>query len=242
MVVDSDSLRHASGFRRRVQQQGYTCSHCGKVFVQEKAFMNHKCKEKKRAEEMKTIIGQVAYGFYVDWMKMQKFKAPPVDTFISSRYYQSFFKFSSMAANINIDKPNLYISLMVRRDIPPVMWHRDQCYSIYLEFMDKEADPIELVASSLDKLEKISIAENVKLSEIFIHLGFKRILELIRLRNLSPWLLLCSSQFKSFLNELDDHDLKLIAGIINIGFWTDNFEKKPDIRNIINPIVADFGL
>lgn len=242
MVIDSNSLKNNSGFRRRSVEKGWTCHHCRKVFVLEKAFMTHSCKEKRRAEEMKTIIGQVAYGYYVDWMKAKKFKAPPIDTFISSRYYLAFMKFAAMAAQVNIEKPNTYINLMVRRDLSPTMWHRSQCYSIYLQFIDNEADPFELVANSIEKLERIAASENVNVIDIFNHLGFKRILELIRLRTLSPWLLLHSSKFKEFLGTIDELDLKLLMGIINIGSWLEIFEKKPEIRDVLTPFVREYGL
>lgn len=242
MVIDSNSLKHSAGFRRKIVEKGWTCYHCKKVFVLEKAFMSHMCKEKRRAEEIKTIVGQVAYSYYVDWMKAKKFKAPPIDTFITSRYYLSFMKFAAMAANVNIDKPQLYINLMVRRDLSPTMWCNNQCYSIYLQHCDNDADPLELVASSLDRLEKLAIIENVKLSNIFTKLGFKKILEQIRLRTISPWLLLHSQKFKEFLGDLDESDLKLMMGVVNINFWVENFEKKPELREFIIPIVKDFGL
>lgn len=245
MVIDANVMKQNAQHRRKtssVQKHGWHCNFCKKQFVLEKAFLKHTCREKLRFEEIKTPIGQSAYSLYCLWMKSKKLKAPTIDTFTGSKFYLSFIKLAENVIRLNIDKPKLFIDLMTLRDISPTMWHRDQCYSIYLEFCDKEADPYDLVVKSYDKLEKISVQENIAISNIFNSLGFKRVFELIRLRVLSPWLLLHSDKFKQFLSTVDENDMNLLAGVINFNFWVTHLEKHNSIRQELIPIIKELGL
>jgi hypothetical protein len=244
MVINANDLKNSANHRRKYSSShsGWQCSFCKRSFSLEKAFMTHQCKEKKRNDEIKTPIGQAAYTYYTDWMRQKKLKAPSIDTFTSSRFYTSFIKFSEHVNKLNITHPVVFIKLMILRDIPPVMWCRDQCYSIYLEWVDKESDPFQLVLSSLDLLEKIATQQSVKLGTIFQHLGYKHILELIRLRNISPWLLLHSGKFKEFLKDLDQEDMSIILGIINVTYWSDVLAQNAEISKELVEIVKQFGL
>ena len=242
MNIDPDSLRASANHRRKQAVSGWTCHHCKRTFVQEKAFMSHVCKQKKRAEEIKTIMGQNAFSYYTMWMKARKFKTQSIDSFVSSMYYTSFINFANQVKNLKIDKPDLYIRLMVRRGIGPAMWCNNQAYVEYLKFCDKQADPYEMVACSLEVLERHAAIANVKIGDIFVHLGFKFILELIKLRQLSPWLLLHSQRFHEFLVSLDEQDLRLITSTLNFPFWTDYLEDKSSIRAELRELIAKFGI
>lgn len=244
MVVSQDTLSASAQHRRKSakQQSGWTCSYCKKVFVIEKAFMSHKCKEKLRIEEIKTPEGQAAYQYYSQWMRLKKHKAPSIDTFTTSRYYKAFINFTQWSKKLHISEPEIFMRLMVIRDITPVLWCRDQCYSIYLEFLDKDSDPFQLVLTSIEILEKITLQEKLDFNNIFNQLGYKRILELIRLRNISPWLLLHSDKFKQFLLSLENEETNLLMGIINVDYWSKILSENREISNELVLITKQIGL
>ena len=48
----------------------FECKICHTNFIRESAFMKHRCKQMIRVDELKTSIGQAAYGLYGKWMKV----------------------------------------------------------------------------------------------------------------------------------------------------------------------------
>ena len=183
--------------------------------------MKHSCREKQRAEELATPIGQAAYMFYCDWMKAYKRKAPSADTFATSRYYATFVEFAKHVKKLNIGNPSKFVEIMCQKDLSPMLWRRDQCYSMYLEWMDKSQDPLEQVKVSIETLIDIAEREEVKIfSDIFIHMGVRQISEQIRLRKLSPWFLFCSRKFSEYLKSLSKEETLELSAIINPAYWT----------------------
>ena len=67
----------------------FRCSFCNATFVTEDRYIKHNCKHMKRAEEMKSPIGQAAWAFYQAWMKAYHRMVPNIDSFTKSKFYQS---------------------------------------------------------------------------------------------------------------------------------------------------------
>ena len=244
MTLDLDAIRERAAKRREnpVARAEWECHYCNKKFTNETFFLNHFCKERERYEEIRTPIGQAAYQYYCEWMKLYKRKPPAIDTFSSSRFYTSFVKFAKNAITINLPSPEMFIRLMVERDISPTLWARDQCYSIFLEYFDKNVDPFEHVQKSIEKLMDIAEKENVELGNIFMHLGPNRVIELIRLRQLSPWFLFCSAKFGEFLKSITQDEWAEIAKIVNPSYWSEKLDAGSDkVAEIIN-ISNELGL
>lgn len=246
--VDVENLKNLAASRRNgvatstVETPGWHCHYCDKNFVNESVFMNHFCKERERHEELRSPIGQAAYGYYSEWMRLYKRKAPPIDTFATSRFYTSFVKFAKHVIVINLPSPEMFIRLMSERDISPMLWCRDQCYSIYLEFYDKSMEPLEQVKNSIVTLMDIAERESIELTNIFVHLGPHRVTELLRLRQLSPWFIFCSAKFGDFLKTLPQEDWAEMSKIINPTYWADKLESNKKLVADIIEISNGIGL
>lgn len=204
--------------------------------------MNHHCEPRRRAQEIASPLGQAAYGYYRDWMKLKKFSQPGAAAFMESKYYRSFINFSQLVIDANISKPNRYVELMVAGDILPILWCRDSAYAIYLDWSDKLSDPLEQVQDSINYLMDICDAENVALPEIFDHLGGQRVLSLIRQRRLTPWLLFCSGRFGALLKSLDQAQLVAFNGVVNSVYWAGRFQKERSTVESIKMIVKELNL
>ena len=50
----------------------YTCKACHRSFVLETRFLQHRCNQMKRDDELKSPEGQAAWNFYQIWFKHQK--------------------------------------------------------------------------------------------------------------------------------------------------------------------------
>lgn len=247
IVMDADILSSGASHRRVKKdvefKPEWKCDYCKKVLANETYFMRHHCKEKTRSEELATPIGQAAYMFYVDWMKIYKRRPPDQDTFATSRYYNSFIEFAKHVKKLNLANPTKFLEIMHAKDISPVLWRRDQCYSMYLEWMDKKQDPLELVKTSIETLLDVAEREEVKnLSDIFIHLGPKRLAELIRLRKISPWFLFCSVKFGLYLRGLARDEQNEMSSIINPAYWTTKLNDCPEVVKEIREINKEMGL
>lgn len=247
VVMDAAALSDDAS-HRRVQRKDaeykpeWKCEYCGKVLANETYFMKHSCREKERTLELATPIGQAAYMFYCDWMKAYKRKAPSIDTFGTSRYYTSFVEFAKHVKKLNIGEPSKFLEIMCSKDISPALWRRDQCYSMYLEWMDKKQDPLEQVKNSIEELIDLAEREETDLSNIFIHLGVRRISELIRLRKLSPWFLFCSRKFGEYLKAVSRDESMELSSIINPVYWTAKLQERRELVKEIMQINTEMGL
>lgn len=247
VVMDAEDLSTGTSHRRvRREVTEYNpewkCQYCGKVLANETYYMKHFCKEKVRSEELATPIGQAAYMIYCDWMKAYKRKAPSIDTFGTSRFYSSFIEFAKHVKKLNIGDPSKFVEIMCNKDISPALWRRDQCYSMYLEWIDKKQDPLEQVKGSIMTLLDISEKESVNLPDIFIHIGVRRLAELIRLRKLSPWFLFCSRKFSEYLKAIAKEESMELSAIINPAYWTTKLQDNRELVKEIMIINKEMGL
>ena len=246
MEIDAANLNSQASFRRTakvapVQGIGWTCEYCNKTLATEAYFMRHDCKEKKRAAELETPIGKSAYLFYCDWMKYYKRKPPTIETFATSRYYNSFIEFAKHVKNLNIKNVDKFLEILCQKDLSPILWRRDQCYSLYLEWVDKHSDPLEQVKTSIETLIAISEKEGVDLDGIFEHMGPKLIAEQVRLRTLSPWFLFCSRKFNSYLKTISQEDVQELSSIINPSYWTSKLQSNMKVVKEIMEINKGMG-
>ena len=249
VVLDAEILSTGASHRRvrRNTEEEFKpewkCQYCGKVLANETYYMKHNCREKERTEELATPIGQAAYMFYCDWMKAYKRKAPSADTFATSRYYATFVEFAKHVKKLNIGNPSKFVEIMCQKDLSPMLWRRDQCYSMYLEWMDKSQDPLEQVKVSIETLIDIAEREEVKIfSDIFIHMGVRQISEQIRLRKLSPWFLFCSRKFSEYLKSLSKEESLELSAIINPAYWTTKLQENKNLVKEIMAINKEMGL
>jgi hypothetical protein len=204
--------------------------------------MKHHCEPKRRAQELMSPVGQAAYGYYKDWMSMKKYSQPSSMAFLESRYYRAFINFATLVADANISRPDKYMQLMVEADVLPILWCREQCYSIYLEWMDKRTVPLEEAASSMNYLFDISEKEGASIEDIFQHLGPQRVLSLVRQRRLSPWFLFCSKKFGSLLKTLDKPQLSAFNTVVNSSYWAGRFQQEKTAIEEIKKLVEEVGL
>jgi len=207
----------------------YDCKFCGAKFVTEIRYVNHKCKQMKRDEEFRLPIGQAAWGFYEKWMKAYRRMVPGPDSFLKSKYYQSFIRFATHVKKLNLPDPDAFITLMKEKDISPTIWTNDQVYAIYLEFLDRRATPLSQARITINTLFNIADAAECEVSEIFDIIQPNELIVLLRERRLSPWLLLFSKKFKTLLiHKASDEQRIIMESIIRPRYWTEKFKKCPN--------------
>lgn len=221
---------------------GWTCKHCKRKFISERAFMKHECTQMLRGKEIQTVIGQSAYGLYKVWMEKQRRAAPPIETFLSSAYFTSFMKFSAWVRDTGVAEATKYVELMVAAKIAPALWRRNEAYQIYLEHFDKRTDPISQATTTIETILALADGLECQPGEVFSKFQVGDILELIQQRRLSPWLLFCSRSFKNWYQGLHDADRTALMKSIGIDYWANKMESKPKVVEELKGIAESIGL
>ena len=221
----------------------WECEHCLKTFKTERAFMNHDCLPKQKYELSKTVEGQAAYNIYVEWMQSYNRKAPDMETFLSSRYFNTFISFVRFLKFIGLSNNyKTYMNMMIKRDISPMLWERSECYQLYLDALDKEVHPMKNVEISIDTLLKCSEVLEINVGDVFTKMKFTELFHFIQTRKLSPWLLLCSKKFKQFLSKLDQNEYTELMRLIVPEIWAERLANNRDVVEEIKLVVKELEL
>lgn len=220
----------------------YQCKYCKKKFMKEQPFMKHECQQMLRSREIQTVVGQQAYQLYKLWLEKQRKKPPPVETFITSTFYTAFFKFAQFTRATSVNRPEVYVDLMVKEGLSPSLWRGDDAYRMYIEHIDKKLDPYLQAETTLKVLDEIVMQKKVQLSSVFDSLAFGEVLSLVSKKHLSPWLLFCSGKFRAWMGKLDRSDQELLLMTMGYSYWKDVLDRNPAIVKDMQAIVTDLGL
>ncbi len=204
--------------------------------------MKHRCDAMERAELIKTSIGQSAYALYSVWMTKQHRKVPPIATFCTSAYFRGFIKFAEFVRKLNIPNVEKYIEIMTNKKISPWLWHRNECYSLYLEWNDKLSTPYDQAQISIDTILKMSEAAGITAAQVFEVLEPGEIIQLIIERKLSPWILLVSKTFKDKLQTMDANQHQALMRLIGIDYWAQKMEENRDVVSDMKMLVKELGI
>lgn len=211
-----------------MQRRNYECEYCGQGFVHEERFLRHRCKYIKRHEQFNTALGQAAWFYYQEWMKAQKRRVPKSRSFIHSRYFNTFIRFAQFVKQVAMPKPETFVWLMKEYDIPPSMWTHDQVYAKYLEYLDHKCDPYQLAQVTINTLFDVADAAGCDVQQVFEQLTPNEVIQLLRQRRLSPWILLVSQRFTQFFKNHCNSDQRItIESIIRPSHWKQKFADNP---------------
>lgn len=247
MTLDRDQLRKAAANRRsdatpERQTSTWDCEFCQRSFATEMGFMGHHCRERKKLEELKSPLGQAAYGFYSEWMRLQKRSVPPQEKFMDSRFFHQFVEFAKWSDTVSIPSKNSFIALMVENSVIPAMWCRPTTYEAYLKWYDTAYPPEVQFVESLDKLKELAIDLNCRPGEVYQRLGVAELLKLVRRRKLSPWLMVTSERFLNWVKDLPAQDKDDVVQAINFMAYVNKLKANPSLSKILKAACKDEGI
>ena len=221
----------------------YECHLCRQKFKIESRYMKHECKEMKRDKEFRTMVGQSAWLYYQTWMKTNRKLVPQPKSFLGSRYYNTFIKFSKHVRKVHLPDVNSFIRFMKDRGIQPTIWTNDQVYSLYLEYLDRKAPATKRAETTIDQFLKVAEAADVDVGEIFEILDASDVIALLRRRSISPWILLNSNKFTTFFTTKTNSDERIVLeSLIRPEFWREKFAKNPKIVQMMKVFVKELNL
>ena len=224
--MNREALRNQAASRRNPVEEAttlprkvkWTCDYCTHDFVSERVFMNHRCRERERLDELKSPTGQAAYIYYAEWMKLNRRSVPPIETFAASSFYSTFIKFAQHVHRVNLPAPLTFIRAMVENGkVQPSLWCRDNVYALYLNGYDNIVHPTTQFLTSLDLITELAKEHEVALPNIFDALGVDKILDLVKRRKISPWFLVASTAFRTYMKMCNETDANRLEASIQVG-------------------------
>lgn len=221
----------------------HTCKYCYANFKLTKNFKKHRCEQMKRHEMLDTKTGKKAFMLYKDWLRLKHRIPPSKETFLNSRYYMSFIKFVKFTRKMAIPSVSDYIKLMVNLSMEPHFWIKLDVYQHYIDKFDKMYTATQQASISVDTFLQLSKIFECDIDDVFKELTADDVIKLIQAKKLSPWLLLLSDKFLSFLqNKATSEQQILIQTIINPTKWKHLFDsKKQDVKQM-RKIVKELGI
>lgn len=222
----------------------YICPHCKKRYVKESAFLKHSCKEKERADEIQTPIGQAALQFYSEWLRhLHRKSKVSADMFTKSKFYTTFINFAKFVKQVTLPTPNKFIKFATNKDYPPTSWINNYVYVDYLDYLDSVADPLEQTTDSVKFLLSYCDKHNIDPSEFFNVVDVSDLIMMIQKRQLYPWLLIMSDKFSAMLEYHATYEQKIIIeGLIRADYWVKKLESHPTKVPILIQYVEELGL
>ncbi len=221
----------------------FTCEFCGKHFVHEGWYLKHECEEMRRAEQIETHIGQAAWAFFKMWLTKQRRKPHGIDTFLKSRFYNAFIKFAEFVQKTNLPDHETFVKFVILKKYDPHMWTNSAVYKGYLEFLDRQGDPIYRAESTIKFIQKYTHEVGCDFDQVFEHITTPVLVHKIYSREISPWLILHSPKFWNFYkNRASFIDRIQIDGVMRVNFWRDRFKTHPKSVNDIKDMVKRLNL
>jgi len=220
----------------------FVCKFCNKRYQRETAYLNHECKQMLRDAEIKTPLGQSAYSYYSKWMRIHRKVIPEISVFMTSRFYTAFIKFAQYVKDVHITNTDAFIQMMKEHDFSPFLWTNDQVYALYVEYIDRRSTPLQQVKMTIDTLFSVADELECGIEQVFNRLHPNEIMQLLRERRISPWLLLRSTAFKVMLTKCTPEQQTMFESLIRPMYWTQKFNKNPEIVKLMNRYVDELGI
>lgn len=225
-----------------MKDKPFQCNFCHHRFLYEDRYLKHNCKQKIRSEEVQSSLGQAAWFHYQAWMRAQHHLIPHIKSFLHSKFYNPFLRFAKFAKQVRIPDPELYIQQMVNLDMQPMLWTNDQVYVAFLEYMDRKVPAGKNAQITIDTLFDFSDALGCEIGDVFSHIDANEVIQLMRQRKLSPWLLLHSDKFKQFYGKLSKDQRIVLETIIRPKYWSEKLNNNPEIVQQMKKFVKELNL
>lgn len=220
----------------------FQCDFCGKKFRSEKRYTSHQCPEFKKNSIFKSLEGKAAFIYYNEWKKSMKMPTSSIETFIHSRYYSAFLKFSKFATLKMLPDKLDYINFMVKKIIPPTFWYDEDFYNLYIEYFDKKSLDYKLKIS-LTTLEEISLMLECSVGDFYKNIKPMEIVKLIINRRLSPWLLVPSKKFHNFIIfNCNQEEKILISTVLNLPKWREIISNNYPDYTLCKKIIEEYSI
>lgn len=240
--MDREALRRTAASRRNLVEAEeparkkvvWKCDYCDHGFQSERVFMNHRCKEMDRAQELKSVVGQAAYSYYAEWMSLSKRSVPPITTFAASSLYSTFIKFANWVNRVRLPNVKAFIRTMVQNgNVQPSLWARDNTYAMYMQTYDHAVPPTQQFITSLDEILTLSMELKCEPKDVFEKIGIDTLIDMVQRRKISPWFLVSSTAFRKWWKSLEQDEAGRVEDTIQVGALTIRITHSEKLKQLL---------
>ena len=115
-------------------------------------------------------------------------------------------------------------------------------YDAYLKHFDTVMDTMTHLRTTLATISYLADTYECDESDIFDHLSGIQVVDLLRERKLSPWILLHSGKFAAKLKTYSPETKIRIESCINCGFWIARFQRDTKTVEQVKALVHSIGI
>lgn len=195
-----------------------------------------------RSQEIQTPIGQAAYSVYGKWMRSNNRTVPTIQVFSTSKYYTTFIKIANFIKQTHIIDVDSYVRVMHSKQMPPNLWIDDRSYVLFLEYMDRNVDPMTRVEITVMELQDLAEELQCDISEVMDLITPSDCIEMLRCRALTPWILPHMKQFKRLYKRSGQEQREILASLIRPAYWQVQFDRHPDIVKAVVNVASSLNL
>jgi hypothetical protein len=228
----------------KLEEQPFSCVHCGKAFMKEKTLVAHMCEQKRRAlqkDEKRVQAGFFAFNRFFRLTQNAK-KDKTYEDFAKTAYYNAFVKFGSFVNNVNPLYPDKFIDFVIKSGVKLDHWCRDELYEKYLYEMLK-VEPVEAaVQRTITTMMEWSDSSGAQWNHYFNYANFNRAVHDIRNGKISAWVLLNCKSGKDMLANFNDDQLSMIEPALDLAYWVKQFKSKPADVAMVKEICRESGI
>lgn len=225
-------------------QKMAVCKYCGKSFLKDHTLATHICVKKRRAMEIDTQASRFGFRtfqrFYEITTNTKKLKTQ--QEFIDSQYYIEFAKFGNYLATLKPLFPEQFIEFVIRNGISLKDWSKDYVYDTYINDLIKKEPASSATERTIINIVNWCTENNVEFTNFFISISANEAAYLIKTGRISPWVLYLASTSETLMNSFNEDHAKMIADVIDPGFWMKKFKKADSDVVYIKSILLQSGL
>lgn len=227
-----------------IEMQGrYQCKYCHKPYRTERGYLNHLCTQMKRAKEMTTQIGQMAWIYYQHWFKVQRLQTPTHDMFPKSMYYRTLVRFAQFVKEVKLFQPLKYIEIVTNEyGLSPVEWSHRDVYFRYIQYVDHQMPPKKRIERMVVILDDLADEHQCSVSEVLDKLTMFEIVEYVQRRDFTPWVLLQGSKFKELLKKCSSDQREIVKNVIPPNLWKQRFQQQPVYKEVGKAVAEELGI
>lgn len=141
------------------------------------------------------------------------------DSFLRSAGFPHFVKLIRFARETHVPDLPLYLKIMVAAERRPNTWINDHSYRIFLETMNSQAASTEMIDISAKTIQALAEKNEMRVPVYVLLMDVGEMLQLIRQRRLSPWVVLNSDLFKRKIQGATPEEKEVIARLIDADYW-----------------------
>jgi hypothetical protein len=186
-------------------------------------------------------LGFRAYQrFYEISANSKKLKSS--EEFINSAYYIDFVKFGHHLACLKPVYLEQYIDFVIKNGVKLKDWTKDFVYDTYImDLLKKEPATSATDRTIMDIMQWCEV-NRVKFNEFFFSVSANEAAYMIRTGRISPWVLYLSASGDDLMGRFSEDHSKMIADIIDPGFWMKKFKKQDDDVDFIKDLLEQAGI